>query len=204
MIDKYGCSRTALWCGEGAIAQRELIESALPVKNGVSPRRRKSGAYVAALALAKFPATISWSRPTRCRRSTSGLRCGIESLMSTLKHEVLSRNAVATPDRAHVRSTICSKSSRSRKQSGLSRWGWAAYYAELQGGNRDLLLVASRWMPCIDHSTSPAISSPVKQPANCTSITSPSETGIAAVVTARCCSAACWKKRAEEGQCGLS
>ncbi len=26
--------------------------------------------------------------------------------------------------------------------SGLSRWGWAAYYAELQGGNRDLLLVA--------------------------------------------------------------
>ena len=28
------------------------------------------------------------------------------------------------------------------EQSGLSRWGWAAYYAELQGGNRDLLLVA--------------------------------------------------------------
>jgi ribosomal-protein-alanine N-acetyltransferase len=26
--------------------------------------------------------------------------------------------------------------------SGLSRWGWAAYYAELQGGNRDLMLVA--------------------------------------------------------------
>lgn len=26
--------------------------------------------------------------------------------------------------------------------SGLSRWGWAAYYAELQGGNRNLLLVA--------------------------------------------------------------
>src|SRR5687768_5937352 len=25
---------------------------------------------------------------------------------------------------------------------GLSRWGWAAYYAELQGGNRDLMLVA--------------------------------------------------------------
>jgi hypothetical protein len=22
--------------------------------------------------------------------------------------------------------------------SGLSRWGWAAYYAELQGGNREL------------------------------------------------------------------
>lgn len=26
--------------------------------------------------------------------------------------------------------------------SGLSRWGWAAYYAELQGGNRNLMLVA--------------------------------------------------------------
>jgi ribosomal-protein-alanine N-acetyltransferase len=28
------------------------------------------------------------------------------------------------------------------EQSGLSKWGWAAYYAELQGGNRDLMLVA--------------------------------------------------------------
>lgn len=28
------------------------------------------------------------------------------------------------------------------EQSGLSRWGWAAYYAELQGSNRDLMLVA--------------------------------------------------------------
>jgi ribosomal-protein-alanine N-acetyltransferase len=28
------------------------------------------------------------------------------------------------------------------QQSGLSRWGWAAYYAELQGGNRELMLVA--------------------------------------------------------------
>ena len=26
--------------------------------------------------------------------------------------------------------------------SGLSRWGWAAYYAELQGSNRQLMLVA--------------------------------------------------------------
>ena len=26
--------------------------------------------------------------------------------------------------------------------SGLSRWGWGAYYAELQGGNRPLMLVA--------------------------------------------------------------
>jgi [ribosomal protein S18]-alanine N-acetyltransferase len=28
------------------------------------------------------------------------------------------------------------------EQSGLSRWGWAAYYAELLGVNRDLMLVA--------------------------------------------------------------
>lgn len=28
------------------------------------------------------------------------------------------------------------------EHSGLSRWGWAAYYAELQGGNRELMLVA--------------------------------------------------------------
>lgn len=28
------------------------------------------------------------------------------------------------------------------EQSGLSRWGWAAYYAELLGANRDLMLIA--------------------------------------------------------------
>jgi [ribosomal protein S18]-alanine N-acetyltransferase len=28
------------------------------------------------------------------------------------------------------------------ESSGLSRWGWAAYYAELQGTNRDLMLIA--------------------------------------------------------------
>lgn len=28
------------------------------------------------------------------------------------------------------------------EHSGLSRWGWAAYYAELQGSNRALMLVA--------------------------------------------------------------
>ena len=33
------------------------------------------------------------------------------------------------------------------EQSGLSRWGWAAYYAELQGGNRELMLVAKPVRP---------------------------------------------------------
>ena len=28
------------------------------------------------------------------------------------------------------------------ENSGLSRWGWEAYYAELQGSNRDLMFVA--------------------------------------------------------------
>ncbi len=28
------------------------------------------------------------------------------------------------------------------EKSGLSRWGWAAYYSELQGVNRDLMLIA--------------------------------------------------------------
>jgi len=28
------------------------------------------------------------------------------------------------------------------EQSGLSKWGWAAYYAELHGTNRDLMLIA--------------------------------------------------------------
>ncbi len=33
------------------------------------------------------------------------------------------------------------------EQSGLSRWGWAAYYAELQGSNRHLMLVARVMRP---------------------------------------------------------
>ncbi len=38
------------------------------------------------------------------------------------------------------------------EQSGLSRWGWAAYYAELQGSNRDLMLVAVLLdAPIIEH-----------------------------------------------------
>jgi len=36
--------------------------------------------------------------------------------------------------------------------SGLSRWGWAAYYAELQGTNRDLMLTArTARSPIIEH-----------------------------------------------------
>jgi [ribosomal protein S18]-alanine N-acetyltransferase len=37
--------------------------------------------------------------------------------------------------------------------SGLSRWGWAAYYAELQGDNKHLMLVAR--LPAHDRRRSP-------------------------------------------------
>jgi len=38
------------------------------------------------------------------------------------------------------------------ESSGLSRWGWAAYYAELQGANRDLMLIARvAPSPIIEH-----------------------------------------------------
>jgi ribosomal-protein-alanine N-acetyltransferase len=38
------------------------------------------------------------------------------------------------------------------EDSGLSRWGWAAYYAELQGVNRDLMLIARvARAPIIEH-----------------------------------------------------
>ena len=38
------------------------------------------------------------------------------------------------------------------EESGLSRWGWAAYYAELQGTNRDLMLIARvAKTPIIEH-----------------------------------------------------
>ncbi len=40
------------------------------------------------------------------------------------------------------------------EQSGLSRWGWAAYYAELQGANRGLMLTA-RPTGCVDRCTWP-------------------------------------------------
>ena len=36
------------------------------------------------------------------------------------------------------------------EQSGLSRWGWAAYYAELQGGNGELMLVAKPLQAHVD------------------------------------------------------
>src|SRR6185369_10472958 len=39
------------------------------------------------------------------------------------------------------------------EQSGLSRWGWAAYYAEMQGSNRELMLVARATRSSIMDST---------------------------------------------------
>lgn len=55
MIEKYGSLERALWCGEGAIAQRELIESAAGSREwriAVPPKTLAQ--HVAALALGKF------------------------------------------------------------------------------------------------------------------------------------------------------
>jgi tRNA threonylcarbamoyladenosine biosynthesis protein TsaB len=55
MIDKYGSLETALWCGEGAIAQRELIESSAAGRQWqIAPRTDNLARYVAILALMNF------------------------------------------------------------------------------------------------------------------------------------------------------
>jgi tRNA threonylcarbamoyladenosine biosynthesis protein TsaB len=55
MIDKYGSLETALWCGEGAIVQRELIESSAAGRQWqIAPRTDNLARYVAALALTNF------------------------------------------------------------------------------------------------------------------------------------------------------
>jgi tRNA threonylcarbamoyladenosine biosynthesis protein TsaB len=55
MIDKYGSLETALWCGEGAIAQRELIESSAAGRQWqIAQRTDNLARYVAALALTNF------------------------------------------------------------------------------------------------------------------------------------------------------
>lgn len=55
MIDKYGSLETALWCGEGALAQRELIESSAAGQHWrIAPRTDNLAQYVAILALRNF------------------------------------------------------------------------------------------------------------------------------------------------------
>lgn len=55
MIDKYGSLETALWCGEGALAQRELIESSAAGKQWrIAPRIDNLARFVVALALRDF------------------------------------------------------------------------------------------------------------------------------------------------------
>jgi len=55
LFDKYGSFENVLWCGEGALAQRELIENAGAGKNWrIAPQTRNLAEHVAALALRKF------------------------------------------------------------------------------------------------------------------------------------------------------
>lgn len=57
MIDKYGSLEVVLWCGAGAIAQRELIESSSAGKQWrIAPQTDSLARYVAALALGNFRA----------------------------------------------------------------------------------------------------------------------------------------------------
>lgn len=55
LFDRYGSLEKVLWCGEGAIAQRELIGTAGAGKNWrIAPQTRNLAQQVAALALRKF------------------------------------------------------------------------------------------------------------------------------------------------------
>lgn len=55
MIDKYMSLETVLWCGEGAQAQRELIESSASGKHWrIAPRSEDLAQFVASLALRNF------------------------------------------------------------------------------------------------------------------------------------------------------
>jgi tRNA threonylcarbamoyladenosine biosynthesis protein TsaB len=57
LIERYGSLENVLWCGEGAHAQRELIESAAAGKSWrIAPREENLAKYVAALARASFTA----------------------------------------------------------------------------------------------------------------------------------------------------
>jgi tRNA threonylcarbamoyladenosine biosynthesis protein TsaB len=55
LIERYGSLENVLWCGEGALAQRELIESAAAGKNWrIAPRIENLAQYVAELARVSF------------------------------------------------------------------------------------------------------------------------------------------------------
>jgi tRNA threonylcarbamoyladenosine biosynthesis protein TsaB len=55
MIDKYGSLKKAVWCGEGAIAQRELIENSAAAKEWrIAPRTDNLAQYIATLSLRNF------------------------------------------------------------------------------------------------------------------------------------------------------
>lgn len=55
MIDKYGSLETVLWCGAGALAQRELIESSAAGKQWrIAPRTDELAQQIATLALRDF------------------------------------------------------------------------------------------------------------------------------------------------------
>lgn len=60
--------------------------------------------------------------------------------MATVKQEAVSDPAGITIRRMSEHDLL--EVVEIEEKSGLSRWGWTAYYAELQSANRDLMLIA--------------------------------------------------------------
>jgi tRNA threonylcarbamoyladenosine biosynthesis protein TsaB len=55
LFDRYGSLAEAVWCGEGAVAQRELIERSAAGKQWrIAPRTNNLARYIASLALRNF------------------------------------------------------------------------------------------------------------------------------------------------------
>jgi ribosomal-protein-alanine N-acetyltransferase len=70
--------------------------------------------------------------------------------MSTAKHEASTDTGAVMISRMSEHDLL--EVVEIEEASGLSRWGWAAYYAELQGTNRDLMLIARvAQSPLIEH-----------------------------------------------------
>ncbi len=144
LFERYGDLETVTWCGEGSIANRELILSWSENRDWtIAPQSNDLATHVARLAFTRFTrnqfenpfATSSDLRPA-CGRAVKG------SMTSAPAQIIITR--MTEHDLLEVVEI--------EEASGLSRWGWAAYYAELQGTNRDLMLIARMASsPIIEH-----------------------------------------------------
>ena len=163
LIERYGAFRNLMWAGSGAHVQRELIRE-LCARAGNCLRRRSNRKTRRLLKLKRDTAG-RWLRRKQISRSTSQLwpytLCkqrkynrrtrsahlrptvgrGTERTMSITERGHHQRRARAFPSPPMTEHDLL-EVVEIEESSGLSRWGWAAYYAELQGSNSDLMLVA--------------------------------------------------------------